>query len=343
MSIQNALEKLANRRDLTRSEMTDVFDSIMNGQAPTAVLREFLTRLHNKGETAEELAGAAESMRRHAVRIDAGGPCVDTCGTGGDNLSTFNISTTAAFVVAGAGVKVAKHGNRAATSRCGSADVLAELGVNVEAHPEQIEECLRTAGIGFLFAQRLHPAMKHAAEARRALRSRTIFNMLGPLTNPAGARGQVLGVFDAALTETFACVLDALGVRRAWVVRGSDGMDEITITGPTRVTQLLEGAIRTFEFDPQQVMNKDAAQLAALAGGEPRENAAITRGILEGLDQGPRADIVLLNAAAGIWAGERAESFAEALSMARESLESGHAAEKLADLVRESRQIKSGI
>lgn len=335
--MKTVLQKLAECRDLSRAEMTAMFDRIMDGDVTAAPLGAMLMGLRLKGETAEELAGAAESMRRHAIRVDAGGPSVDTCGTGGDGLHTFNISTAAAFVTAGAGVTVAKHGNRAVTSRCGSADVLAELGVNVEAPPEQVEECLRSVGIGFLFAQRLHPAMKHAAGPRRELGIRTIFNMLGPLTNPAGARGQVLGVFAPELTETFARVLQTLGCRRAWVVHGSDGMDEITVTGPTRVTQLLDGGLKTFAFEPQRALDREPASLADLAGGDPRENAAIIRGILEGRDQGPRRDVVLLNAAAGIWAGERADSFPEALVLARQSLESGRAAGKLDGLIRESR------
>lgn len=331
------LQKLTERHDFSRSEMTALFDSIMDGQVAPSMLGALLIGLRMKGETADELAGAAESMRRHAIRIDAGGPSVDTCGTGGDGLQTFNISTTAAFVVAGAGVTVAKHGNRAMSSRCGSADVLAELGVNVDAPPEQVEECLRSVGIGFLFAQRLHPAMKHAADIRRELGIRTIFNMLGPLTNPAGARGQVLGVFAPDLTEVFAKVLHALGVRRAWVVHGSDGMDEITVTGSTRVTELNAGKMKTFEFDPRQVFGFDPTSLEDLAGGDPRKNAAIVRDILEGREQGARRIVTLLNAAAGIWAGEKAESFADAMKLAVQSLESGCAAEKLTGLINESR------
>ena len=242
--MQHVLQKLIDRHDLTAAEAGAVFDQIMEGKLTPAQIGAFLTALRMKGESVDELSGAAAAMRRHAVLIDTGGmPVVDTCGTGGDRAGTFNISTTAALVVAGAGVPVAKHGNRAVTSQCGSADVLVALGINIEAPPETVEECIRDIGIGFLFAPNLHPAMKHAAPVRRELGVRTIFNMLGPLTNPANARGQILGVFAPELTESFAAVLRALGSKRVFIVHGRDGLDEITVTTTTRVTELRDGRL----------------------------------------------------------------------------------------------------
>ncbi len=326
------LQKLIDRRDLGGDEAGAVFDRLMDGRLTPAQIAALAVALRMKGETAAELAGAAAAMRRHAVLIDTGGvPVVDTCGTGGDRAGTFNISTTAAFVVAGAGVPVAKHGNRAVTSRCGSADVLAELGVEIEAAPDRIEAALREVGIGFLFAPRLHPAMRHAAPVRRELGVRTLFNMLGPLANPAGARGQILGVFAPDLTEPFAAVLRELGSRRAFIVHGHDGLDEITVTAPTRVTELRDGRIRTCELDPLPLIGA-YHPAAALQGGEPSVNAAITRRVLAGEPGAPR-DIVLLNAAAGIVAGGRADSIEAGFELARQSLDSGRAAAALEALV----------
>jgi anthranilate phosphoribosyltransferase len=327
------LEKLTRRCNLTQSEAAEAFDLIMAGQATPAQIGAFLAALRTKGESVDELAGGAASMRRHAVRIDPGGRAVvDTCGTGGDACGTFNVSTTAAFVVAGAGVPVAKHGNRAITSRCGSADLLSELGVNIEVAPETVEECIREAGIGFLFAPKLHPAMKHAMGPRKELGVRTIFNMLGPLTNPAGARGQIIGVFAPELTEPFAHVLRLLGSRRAFVVHGHDGMDEMTVTTTTRVSELCDGAVRTYEVDPHDYMEARATA-ADLAGGEPDQNARITRGVLEG-QRGACRDIVCLNAAAAIVAGGKAATLAEGWKAAQQSLDSGQARQALEALIR---------
>jgi anthranilate phosphoribosyltransferase len=271
-------------------------------------------------------------MRRHAVMVDPRGKqVVDTCGTGGDSLGTFNISTTAAFVVAGAGVPVAKHGNRSITSRCGSADVLAQLGVNLDAPPETMEECLHEVGIGFLFAPRLHPAMKHAMGPRRELGFRTLFNLLGPLSNPAGARCQVVGVFAPELTEMFAQVLLRLGSKRVWVVHGHDGMDEITLTGPTRVSELRDGCIRTYDLDPYQFV-ESLARPEDLQGGDPALNAEITRAILSGV-KGPRRDIVCLNAAAGILVGGKAATLEEGYKLAGQSIDTGCAMKALTGLV----------
>ncbi len=281
------LEKILAGSGLTRGETAEAFDMIMSGEATPAQIGAFVTALRMKGETVDEITGGAESMRRHAVFVDAGGlPVVDTCGTGGDASGSFNISTASAFVAAGAGVPVAKHGNRAITSKCGSADVLAAIGVNIEVPVDVVEECIRDAGMGFLFAPRLHPAMKHAMGPRRELGIRTIFNMLGPLTNPAGAKGQIIGVFAAELTEPFAMALEALGSRRAFVVHGHDGMDEITVCGPTRISELAEGRIRTYDFDPIRFIGEYASP-DDIAGGDPARNAGIIREILGGA-KGPR-------------------------------------------------------
>lgn len=335
--MQLILQKLIDRQDLPEQKSGEVFDQIMEGKLTPAQIGALLTALRMKGESVEELTGAAASMRRHAVLIDTGGtPVVDTCGTGGDQSGTFNISTTAAFVVAGAGVPVAKHGNRSVTSQCGSADVLSALGVAIEAPPETVEECIRSIGIGFLYAPKMHPAMKHAAPIRRELGVRTIFNMLGPLTNPANARGQILGVFAPELTESFAAVLRTLGSKRAFIVHGQDGLDEITVTTTTRVTELRDGRIRTYELDPLPLIGVYHAS-ESLRGGSPGENAAITRRVLEGQPGAPR-DIVLLNAAAGIVAGGKADTLEAGFKLAQASIDSGQAAGKLDALIKHSRK-----
>ena len=329
------LQKLMHRQNLSEAETSEAFDTIMDGQATPAQLGAFLTALRMKGETIAEIAGAARAMRRHAVFVDPRGRAVvDTCGTGGDSLGTFNISTTAAFVVAGAGVPVAKHGNRAMTSKCGSADVLAELGVNLDAPPEVMEESLHEVGIGFLFAQRLHPAMKHAAGPRRELGVRTIFNMLGPLTNPAGAKCQVLGVFAPELTEVFADVLRRLGSTRVFVVHGHDGMDEITATTTTRISELRNGTVRTYDFDPLPLIESYATPMD-LAGGDPAQNAQILREVLSGAP-GPRRAIVCLNAAAGIVAGGGAADLREGFAAAERSIDGGKALKALEGLIRKT-------
>lgn len=330
------LQKVTQRQDLSEAEAGEAFDAIMDGQATPAQLGALLAALRMKGETVEEIAGAARSMRRHAVFVDPRGrTVVDTCGTGGDSLGTFNISTTAAFVVAGAGVPVAKHGNRAMTSQCGSADVLAALGVNLDAPPEVMEESLHEVGIAFLFAQRLHPAMKHAAGPRKELGIRTVFNMLGPLTNPAGARCQVLGVFAPELTETFADVLRRLGSSRVFVVHGHDGMDEITVTTATRISELRNGSVRTYEFDPLPLIEQ-YARPEDLKGGDPATNAGILREVLAGA-RGPRRAVVCLNAAAGIVAGGRAADLRAGFAAAEEAIDSGRAQQALEGLIRKTR------
>ncbi len=326
------LQALLERRDLQEAEMGEAFDLMMSGEATSAQIAGFIIALRMKGESVDEIAGGAASMRRHAVRIDTGGMAVvDTCGTGGDDSGSFNISTAAAIVTAGAGVPVAKHGNRAISSACGSADVLGELGVNLEIPPEQVEECVREAGIGFLFAPKLHPAMKYAMGPRKELGVRTIFNMLGPLTNPAGARGQILGVFAAELTEPFAEVLLRLGSRRAFVVHGHDGMDEITSTGSTRVSELVEGRVKTYELDPLRFID-DYATAADLRGGDAATNAAIIRSVLSGA-KGPARDIVCLNAAAAIVAGGKAQDLDEGWKLSNAAIDSGAAAQALEKLI----------
>ena len=331
------LQKVTGGGNLTQTEMAAAFDLVMNGEATTAQIAALITALRMKGETIDEIAGAAESMRRHAVFIDCAGlSVVDTCGTGGDGQNTFNISTTAALVVAGAGVPVAKHGNRAITSACGSADVLMALGVNLDATPETVEDCVREAGIGFMFAPKLHPAMKYAMGPRKELGFRTLFNMLGPLTNPAGAKGQIIGVFAPALTEPFAQVLLRLGTRRAFIVHGQDGMDEITVTTTTRISELNKGTVKTYEFDPLSLI-EDYADAGAIKGGDPATNAAITRAVLAG-EKGPARDIVCLNAAAAIAAGGKADSIETGWEEAQASVDSGRAMRALEALVACSQQ-----
>ncbi len=330
------LKKAVSGEDLPADEMRAAMDTIMAGESTPAQIGAFLTALRIKGETTEELTGAAASMRRHATYIDAGArSVVDTCGTGGDGADTFNISTVTAFVAAGAGVCVAKHGNRAVSSKCGSADVLAELGVNLDAEPSVMEECLQENGIGFLFAPRMHPAMKYAIQPRRELGFRTIFNMLGPLTNPAGATGQVLGVYSPQLTETFAHVLNKLGVRRAYIVHGNDGLDEITAADTTRVSELRDGQVRTYELSAEMIFG-EFSEPEEFAGGDPAYNARLMQEILDGKDGGARR-IVLLNAAAAIAAGEQAETFEEGVKKAEESIDSGAAREKLNVLIEATR------
>ena len=332
--MKQILEKLINHIDLTQDEMREAFDRLMTGEMTQAQISAFIALLCITQKSASAVAGAASSMRRHATLIDTGGiPVVDTCGTGGDNTNTFNISTASAFVVTGAGVPVAKHGNKAVSSKCGSADVLTELGLNIKAAPEIVEDCLNNVGIGFLFAPLLHPAMKYATPVRRELGIRTIFNMLGPLTNPAGATGQILGVFSPDLTELFANVLRTLGSKRVFVVYGNDGMDEITVTTTTSISELKNGKITTYEFDPLPFIGQ-YHKIEKLAGGTSTYNADIIRRVLSG-ERGACRDIVLLNAAAGIIAGEKADTFEVGFQKARESIDSGSAANILKKLLQQ--------
>lgn len=337
MTIQEAIAKVIEGADLSRGEMTDVMNQIMSGEATDAQIGAFLIALRVKGESVDEIAGAASVMREKATPIATRHDViVDTCGTGGDHSGTFNISTAAAFVAAGAGLCVAKHGNRAATSQCGSADVLGALGVNIEASPETVSRCLDDVGIGFLFAISLHGAMKYAIGPRREIGARTIFNALGPLSNPAGATRQVVGVYSPALTETLAGVLGTLGAERAFVVHGSDGLDEMTLTGPTRVSELKNGSVSTYDVLPGD-FGLMQAPADALKGGDADYNAEITRSILNG-EEGPRRDIVLLNAAAAIVAGDKARDLNEGVQVAAEVIDSGKALEKLEGLVAASQE-----
>lgn len=307
-------------------------DALMSGTLTDAQIGAFMAALATKGETFAELAGAARTMRRKAHRLHVtASTVVDTCGTGGDGAQTFNISTTAAFVVAGCGVTVAKHGNRSVSSRCGSADVLEAVGVRLDVNPEVVEEAIAEIGIGFLFAPLYHGAMRHAAKARREVGIRSLFNMLGPLTNPAGANCQVLGVFAPELTEMFAKALQLLGARRAFVVHGHDGLDEITVCAPTRVTELHDGLIRTYDLDPERVLGRTAPS-EALRGGSTEDNARILRSVLDGAP-GPCRDVVVLNAAAALVAAGSAEDLRDGVNLAEKSLDSGAARSKLDALV----------
>ena len=330
--IQEAIRDLIAGTDLGRAKMRAVMDQIMSGQATDAQIGAFLVALRIKGETIDEIVGCAEVMREKATPITTTRPdLIDTCGTGGDASGTFNISTTVAFVACGAGLAVAKHGNRSISSQCGSADVLTALGVNVEASPEKVGECIDEVGIGFLFAIALHGAMKHAIGPRRELATRTVFNILGPLTNPAGAKRQLLGVFDGALTEALAGVLRELGSDQALVVHGSDGLDEITLTGPTRVSELKSGLVNTREIHPED-FGLQTVSAEALKGGDADYNARILRGVLDG-GEGPQRDVVLLNAAAAMVVGGLAEDITAGLEVARASIDSGKARQALDRLV----------
>lgn len=331
--IQDSLKKIVQRQDLDEPEMAEVMTEIMSGEATEAQIGAVMAALATKGETFAELAGAARAMRRKATRVQVNAQTVvDTCGTGGDRAGTFNISTTAAFVVAGCGVTVAKHGNRSVSSKCGSADLLEALGMRIEVVPEVVEEAIGELGIGFLFAPLYHGAMRHAAKPRRELGIRSIFNMLGPLTNPAGANCQLLGVYAPELTEMFAQALRLLGTRRALVVHGHDGLDEISVCAPTRVTELKDGAVRTYDLTPEQLLGRQARR-EEIAGGEASVNATITRSILNG-EKGPKRDITVVNAAAALIAAGVAVDFPQAIQVAESAIDEGKALEKLEALVR---------
>lgn len=331
MPIKTAINKVMAGQSLTVEEAEEVMSQVMAGEATPAQIGAYLTALRMKGETVAEITGSARAMRRPAVPVrprTSPVELVDTCGTGGDGAGTFNISTTTAFVVAGAGLKVAKHGNRSVSSKSGSADVLEALGVNLDLAPEDIARAIDEVGIGFLFAPRLHPAMKHAIGPRRELGVRTIFNILGPLTNPAGAMSQIIGVYDAALTEVLARVLGELGSRGAFVVHGHGGLDELTTTGLNRISRLKDGQVTSETLDPLQ-LGFARANPADLAGGTAEENAVITRNILAGKEYGPRRDVVLLNASAALVAGNRAPDLQTGLKLAGDSIDSGVALDVL--------------
>jgi anthranilate phosphoribosyltransferase len=325
------LKKIIEGVHLDENQMADVMTEIFSGSLTDAQIGAFMGALATKGETDQELAGAARAMRRKAHRIQSSaGTIVDTCGTGGDGASTFNISTTTAFVVAGCDITVAKHGNRSVSSKCGSADVLEALGVRLDVDPELVEEAVEDIGIGFLFAPLYHSAMRFAATARKEVGLRSIFNMLGPLTNPAGANCQIIGVYAPELTEMFAHTLRLLGSRQAYVVHGHDGLDEISVCAPTRISELKEGQVRTFNLNPEAHFDA-LADPGDLVGGDPATNADITRRILDG-ETGPRRNVVLLNAAAALTAAGKATDFADGIEQAAQAIDSGAAKDKLAAL-----------
>ena len=327
------LKKIIARKDLSETEMARMITDIFSGEITDAQVGAFMAALATKGETFEELAGAASAMRKKARRIQTSAKTVvDTCGTGGDGAKTFNISTTAAFVVAGCGVTVAKHGNRSVSSQCGSADLLEALGIKLDTAPEIVEEAVRETGIGFLFAPLYHGAMKYAAKARKEIGLRSIFNMLGPLTNPASANCQLLGVYAPELTEMFAQALRILGVKRAFVVHGHDGLDEISVCAPTRISELNDGMIRTYDINPEQFFG-ETAKTGDLAGGSPKNNAEITKSILNG-EKGPKRNIILINASAALVAADKASNLKEGITLAENSIDSGAATAKLYSLIR---------
>lgn len=326
------LQEIIAGHDLNEEQMGGFMGQILDGQATDAQIGAFMGALAAKGESVEELTGAAREMRRKAKRVQVSSPVVvDTCGTGGDGANTFNISTTAAFVVAGCGITVAKHGNRSVSSQCGSADLLESLGVNLDVYPEIVEEAIHDIGIGFLFAPLYHSAMRFAARARKEVGIRSIFNMLGPLTNPAAANCQVLGVYAPELTEVFAQTLGSMGVKRAFVVHGHDGLDEISVCAPTRVSELANGQVKTYDIVPDDFFG-DVVLADEIRGGQPGENALITRSILEKGAHGPQRNIVLINAGAAIVAAGRADSLKEGIERAEVSIDSGAAAGKLQQL-----------
>jgi len=335
------INKLLQGHHLTESEAESAMEVIMTGNATPAQIGGYLIALRMKGETVGEITGSARAMRAQATRviIPPNGPLLDTAGTGGDGAHTFNVSTTAAFIIAGAGRKVAKHGNRAASSKCGSADVLAALGVNLDLTPEQVATCIQQVGIGFLFAPKFHPAMKYAIGPRRELGARTIFNLLGPLTNPAGATHQLIGVYDPQLTHTMAEVLSTLGGRAAFVVHGEGGLDELTTGGINRVSHLRNGRVITYDLDPVG-LGLRRARLDDLRGGDPAENARMLRALLVGEDRSPRRDVVLFNAAAALAVDHG--DLIEGLREAERALESGAAQGKLDALIALSQALAAG-
>jgi anthranilate phosphoribosyltransferase len=345
----DALHKIANHRtSLTRQEAREVMSQILRGEATDAQIAALLVALHMKGETVEEIVGFAQAIRDEATplktedgeALDLSGTerdaLVDTCGTGGDASGTFNISTATALTIAGAGVRVAKHGNRSISSKCGSADVMEALGVNINLPPSRVASCLREAGIAFLFAPAMHSAMRYVQPARRELRLRTVFNLLGPLTNPARASAQVVGVYSSELVEKLAEALSELGLRRALVVHGRDGLDEITISGPSKVAEVRNGQVHVYEVTPED-FGLQRAPIDDIAGGDAQQNAAIIRAILDG-ERSCRRDVVLLNAAAALVAAGHADRISDAVPLAAYAIDSGAARERLQLLVEFTRQ-----
>lgn len=338
---RHCMNRILKRENLSENDTETLFSMLLSGSSQdlteeeSAIFSGLLVALSMKGESISELIGAARGMRRHAKRIQViGSSLVDIVGTGGDSLDTFNISTTAIFVAAGAGVMIAKHGNRAASGRCGSADVLEHCGVNLNHPPERVEECVAEIGIGFMFAQQFHPAMRRVAPLRKRLGIRTLFNLLGPLTNPAGASCVLLGVYAPQLTEMFAGALQELGCRRAMVVHGYDGMDELTVTTRSRITELKENRTKTYDFFPEHYFGGELASLTELKGGDAKDNAETLRGILAGKIRGGKRNIVLLNAGAALFSAGKAATMEEGIRQAAESIDTGAAMDKLHRLIR---------
>lgn len=332
--IKEAIGLLVAGNSLTMEEAALVMEDIMTGEATPAQFGAFVTALRMKGETVEEIAGLARVMREKSARVDISEPTVDTCGTGGDAHGTFNISTTAAFVVAGAGVKVAKHGNRAMTSKCGSADVLEALGVKIDLGPDGVQYCLEKAGIGFMFAPVFHPAMKYAVGPRREIGIRTVFNILGPLTNPAGAQAQVIGVADRNIAARMAEALRMLGCRHGMVTHGEDGMDEISICGETTVWEIVSDSITSYQVTPEE-LGLPRTDIEDIKGGSAVDNAIILKQVLKG-EKGPRRDIVLLNAAAGLVVADTRNNLTDGLKLAADVIDSGAAMRKLEEFIQVS-------
>jgi anthranilate phosphoribosyltransferase len=330
--LKSYIAKVIQNANLSQDEAYQAMETIMTGKATPTQIGGYLVGLRMKGETVNEITGSAAAMRAAAEQINpkVDGPLIDTAGTGGDGSHSINISTTTAFVIAGAGFPVAKHGNRAASSKCGSADVLEELGINLDLTPLQVKQCIEEVGIGFMFAPRFHPAMKYAIGPRRELGQRTIFNLLGPLTNPADATHQLIGVYDPKLTELMAGVLDELGTKGAMVVHGSNGIDELTTEGTNKISQLRNGNVETYQFEAQE-LDLRSATLEDLRGGDPKYNAESLRAILNGNDDSPRKDVVLLNAAAALATVEGELEIG--LNKARSALDNGAALAKLDNLI----------
>jgi len=336
--IKEAIETIIQGRHLSEEEMMGAMECIMDGEASPTLIGSFLTALKMKGETPDEITGGAKVMRKKAEKINLNDLyTLDTCGTGGDSAGTFNISTAVAFVAAAAGIPVVKHGNRSVSSKSGSADVLEALGVNITLLPKQVEECVKAQNIGFLFAPTFHKAMKHALGPRKELGFRTIFNILGPLTNPANAKAQVLGVFDGNLTEPIAKVLLNLGVEHAMVVHGMDGLDEITTTHKTKVTEIKNHEVKTYYISPEE-FGITRCQKEDLQGGDAKENAEIIKNLFQG-EKGPKRDILLLNSGAALYVGGKAKSLEEGIYIAGELIDGGYAQKKLDEFAEYTRRI----
>ena len=330
--MKGLLKKVVEGENLTRTEAARAMDLMLEGKATPVMMSSFLTAMRMKGETIEEIVGCTEMMKSKgcSVSLDTD-EYIDFVGTGGDGTNTFNVSTTSMFVCAAAGVTVAKHGNRAASSKSGASDLLEALGVNIMLEPEQVEQCIKEIGIGFMNAQKFHKAMKNVAPIRKEIQIRTIFNMLGPLSNPSGATRQVIGVFSRDKVSVFSRVMSTMGVKRAMVVCGSDGMDEITVTGKTYVNEIKDGKILEYEIDPKDY-GIEYAEPEDIMGGSGEENAEITRKIFAG-EKGSKRDIVVLNSAAGIYIGGKADTYAEAIEIAKKMIDEGHVIDKLNELV----------